>query len=94
MSNLPSKIQMAKNLATAVAKHIASGADTVSNEEYEQRLAACNRCPNLVESERCGLCGCYVERKAKWATSTCPDSPQRWKKHIVGSNGKKLNLKK
>lgn len=28
---------------------------------------------------RCGKCGCMVEHKAKWRTTTCPDDPQRWK---------------
>ena len=28
---------------------------------------------------RCGLCGCLLEHKAKWKTTTCPDKPERWK---------------
>jgi len=94
MSKLPSKLQMAKNLMSAVATHVATGAENVSKDKYEQRLQACNSCPHLVDNQQCGLCGCYVETKAKWATSTCPDSPQRWDKHVVGKEGKKLNLKK
>ena len=27
---------------------------------------------------RCNLCGCLLEHKAKWKTTTCPDNPQRW----------------
>ena len=27
---------------------------------------------------RCGKCGCLLEYKAKWRTTTCPDTPQRW----------------
>ena len=32
---------------------------------------------------RCGLCGCLLEHKAKWKTTTCPDKPERWKKQIL-----------
>ena len=27
---------------------------------------------------RCGKCGCLVQHKAKWQTTTCPDEPSRW----------------
>jgi len=94
MSKLPSKFQMAKNLMSAVAKHVASGAENVSESTYEQRLQTCNACSNLINNEQCGLCGCFVEAKAKWSTSTCPDTPQRWDRHVVGEEGKKLNLNK
>lgn len=94
MSKLPSKFQMAKNLVNSVAKHVSTGAEHVSKDKYEQRLQACFSCPHLIDSERCELCGCYVETKAKWSTATCPDSPQRWDRHVVGEQGKKLNLKK
>ena len=94
MGKLPSKFQMAKNLMSAVATHVATGAEHVSNQKYDQRLQACNSCPHLVDEKQCGLCGCYVETKAKWASSTCPDNPQRWDRHVVGEEGKKLTLKK
>lgn len=32
---------------------------------------------------RCGLCGCLLEHKAKWKTTTCPDKPTRWKEQIL-----------
>ena len=38
---------------------------------------------------RCGMCGCLVEHKAKWKTTTCPDSPERWAKQDTISNEKK-----
>ena len=25
------------------------------------------------------MCGCLLEHKAKWKTTTCPDKPERWK---------------
>ena len=36
---------------------------------------------------RCTLCGCAVEHKAKWKTTTCPDKPTRWKPQLI--NGKR-----
>ena len=29
-------------------------------------------------NDTCGLCGCKIALKAKWATTECPDKPARW----------------
>jgi hypothetical protein len=77
----PSVWQMAKNFSKEVAKYVAEGAPNVSQEDYEARLAACDACPHLMrEKMRCGLCGCMLETKARWRTTTCPDDPTRWAK--------------
>jgi hypothetical protein len=44
------------------------------------------------DTERCGLCGCLIEHKAKWATASCPDKPKRWESIKVGQGGKKIKL--
>tara|TARA_R110002020_G_scaffold215886_2_gene423190 strand:+ start:208 stop:741 length:534 start_codon:yes stop_codon:yes gene_type:complete len=76
----PSIFTMAKNFAGELAEYIKQGAPNVSNKQYQERLEACNTCPHLLkESMRCGLCGCMLEHKAKWKTTTCPDKPPRWK---------------
>ena len=76
----PSIFQMAKNFSKDLAKYIKEGAPNVSNKVYIERLEACKACPNLIkDSMRCGLCGCLLEHKAKWKTTTCPDKPPRWK---------------
>ena len=57
------------------------GAPNVSPEDYADRLDACKACPHLKEKfMRCGLCGCMIQHKAKWKTTTCPDKPERWAK--------------
>ena len=75
----PSMWQMAKNFSKELAKYVAEGAPNVSQEDYEGRLDACAACPHLLkEKMRCGLCGCMLETKARWRTTTCPDNPTRW----------------
>lgn len=63
------------NFKDEVIRYAREGAPHVSEESYESRLAVCGSCEHL-EDDRCGMCGCVVEEKAKWATAECPDS--RW----------------
>lgn len=75
----PSTLQMIANFAKAMVTFIGKGAPIVNLKDYKQRINACGECPHLRKNHmRCGLCGCYVEHKAKMKTSTCPDTPQRW----------------
>jgi hypothetical protein len=75
----PSAFQMVKNFSKELTKYVKAGAPNVTPESYAKRLDACSKCPHLKEKHmRCGLCGCMLEHKAKWRTSSCPDSPQRW----------------
>jgi len=91
MSNKPSFFQMIKNFGSELTEHIKNGAAIVTTPQYEGRLQECDACPHLIREEmRCGLCGCYVEHKAKWESASCPDN--RWSKLKIGENGKKLNL--
>ena len=76
---MPSIFKMATNFAKDLAKYVAEGAPNVSHKAYTERLEACSKCPYLIkESMRCGKCGCLLEHKAKWRTTTCPDTPSRW----------------
>jgi hypothetical protein len=68
---LPGMIRQASNFAKAVAKHVANGANKVSLEIYESRLAKCDECPSRL-NDRCTECGCFLEEKASWETSECP----------------------
>ena len=64
---------MAKNFAVDLAKYVADGAPNVSESNYKKRLQTCKSCPHLIKSSmRCGKCGCLLEHKAKWKTTTCP----------------------
>jgi hypothetical protein len=52
--------------------------NTVSDEEYNRRLAFCRECDNLI-SGMCLKCGCYVEVRAKLKDKGCPDeNDNRW----------------
>tara|TARA_R110000787_G_scaffold250180_2_gene355792 strand:- start:577 stop:903 length:327 start_codon:yes stop_codon:yes gene_type:complete len=86
----PSIFKMIKNFSRDIVEYIAKGAVNVSTEDYADRLDTCKACPHLKASYmRCGMCGCLVEHKAKWKTTTCPDSPERWAKQDTISNEKK-----
>lgn len=68
---LPSTIEMASNFAAAMAKHVADGLRTVSNEEYKARLEICTPCPQR-RNNNCAVCGCNLSSKASLRTSECP----------------------
>jgi hypothetical protein len=70
--SLPSTTQMAKNFIQSAAKHIQNGMKNVSEDIQKQRLAICAECPFIIENSRCGKCGCYLETKTKWESSSCP----------------------
>ena len=79
---LPSVWQMTKNFAKDLTKYVSEGAPNVSVEEYSRRLSICESCEFFLEEKsRCGACGCLLEHKAKWKTTTCPKkkwAPQIW----------------
>tara|TARA_R100001443_G_scaffold114560_2_gene130747 strand:+ start:1367 stop:1969 length:603 start_codon:yes stop_codon:yes gene_type:complete len=78
-AKLPSIFKMAANFAKDLTKYVKEGAPNVTHKQYLARLEACKKCPHLIEpTMRCGKCGCLLEHKAKWRTTTCPDEPQRW----------------
>lgn len=75
----PSIFKMAANFAKDLTKYVKEGAPNVTHDQYVKRLETCKACPHLIEEKmRCGLCGCLMEHKAKWRTTTCPDKPSRW----------------
>ena len=91
MKKKPSVLDMIKTFAEEVKNYAKEGAPNVSEEGYAERLETCNACEHLKRDVmRCGLCGCLVEHKAKWATSSCPDS--RWKKQVIGEDGKRVSV--
>ena len=69
---LPSTVEMARNFLGAATDHVKNGLKNVDEEEQRQRLAICEVCPHLVEGGRCGKCGCFLQTKTKWASSSCP----------------------
>jgi len=71
-AKLPSSITMAKNFMKSTAEHIKGGMKHVEKDMQQERLAICAECPHIVNNERCGKCGCFLQTKTKWATSSCP----------------------
>ena len=49
----------------------------VEKAEYEQRLALCKECENLMNG-MCRICGCYVELRAVMKKNYCPDVEKKW----------------
>jgi len=91
---MPSIYNMVKGFVKEAVEYAKQGAPHVTAKQYEDRLKACYSCEHLKKDvERCGLCGCLIEHKAKWATASCPDNPKRWEKIVVGKGGKKVKLK-
>lgn len=75
----PSVFKMISNFTKTFGEHIVNGMENVPTNEYAERLDACSKCPHLRNKHMtCGKCGCFVEHKAKWKVSECPDLPSRW----------------
>lgn len=74
---MPSKIQMAKNLAKTTVETIKSVAVgnslNVQNEEAEKRKKICESC-NFYNTpqQRCTKCGCYMAIKTYLKAASCP----------------------
>tara|TARA_R100001510_G_C7618614_1_gene180068 strand:- start:186 stop:485 length:300 start_codon:yes stop_codon:yes gene_type:complete len=74
---------MAKSFSRDLTKYVKEGAPNVTEKDYRQRLSDCNSCEYLIkEKMRCGKCGCLIEHKAKWKTTTCPIN--KWKAQDYG----------
>ena len=72
-------IRLLSNFIKETGKYIANGRPQVTPLQYKERLDICDTCEHLRKTRfSCGLCGCYLGTKAKWATTSCPDKPERW----------------
>jgi hypothetical protein len=70
---LPSKLQMAKNLAVATAAHAKTGFAHVTEEQQQARLDICKGCEFYKEDDdRCLKCGCFLKSKSAWKSGKCP----------------------
>ena len=59
----------------ALWKYILHGR-RVSFRKYASRLYICSVCENHKDDWTCGVCGCYLDKKAKMSTEKCPKD--RW----------------
>lgn len=73
--DLPSVMQMAKNLATdgtkIIKNAIAGNKTLVEDNVREHRWTTCQSCPRL-QNDRCLECGCFMKVKVAFKTSVCP----------------------
>lgn len=69
---LPSTLEMARNFLGSATDYVKNGMKNVTEDEQKARLAICQECPHMVEGGRCGKCGCFLQTKTKWASSSCP----------------------
>ena len=67
------------NFAKAVTDFVADGMKTVSAEEYAERLAICDECPER-QDNRCLECGCRLSLKAQGRAFECPLG--KWPAHV------------
>jgi len=77
---MPSITKQAWNFTKSLTKYVKSGMHDAGKEVFEQRIAVCNTCP-WRKDEKCSKCGCFIDVKAKWGTSTCPDD--RWPEYKI-----------
>jgi hypothetical protein len=72
---LPSLMQMAKNLASdgaKIIKNATKGNSTLVDDDVrETRWSVCQTCPRL-QNDRCLECGCFMKIKVAFVTSKCP----------------------
>jgi len=80
----PNVFKMMKSFGKDLSKYVLAGAPNCTKEDYKERLLTCDACPHLLRHlMRCGKCGCLVEHKAKWKTTTCPEG--KWKKQDLSN---------
>jgi len=58
--------------AIALFKYLLWG-EEVTADEKKARLAVCEPC-EFREDKKCGICGCYLEKKASWSSESCPEN--------------------
>tara|TARA_B100000029_G_scaffold284648_4_gene278483 strand:+ start:5870 stop:6244 length:375 start_codon:yes stop_codon:yes gene_type:complete len=69
--NSPNVMKMGWNFAKAVGAYVKSGMKNVSEEEFAERMSICDTC-EWRSGSRCMKCGCFVDKKASWASADCP----------------------
>lgn len=67
----PGMLRQASSFAAALARHVANGATQTDAARFELRLATCDECPSR-NLEKCGECGCPIEKKAAMESEKCP----------------------
>lgn len=78
-NQLPDVKEQGKNLAKFTFEVVKDAVSLskplfVGKDIQEERLQKCNTCKYYEKKQkRCKLCGCFMEAKVKFASSSCPD---------------------
>jgi hypothetical protein len=77
VTKMPSKFEMAKNLARSagnITKGAIAGEGLVASADLvSERMNICNACPWFVsKGQRCAKCGCVVPLKTYFTKEKCP----------------------
>lgn len=65
-------VEMATSFAGATIKHAMSGFEYRAQEDINRIQEICKACEHyLPDKKRCKLCGCWTQRKIRWASSHC-----------------------
>lgn len=70
---------MTYSIVDVIKDELRGKAVHVSKDVKQQRLEICSGCPDFKRiSRQCGICGCFLDRKALYAQSECPATPPKW----------------
>lgn len=69
--NAPNLMTQGWSFAKAVGAYVKSGMKNISEEDYAERMRICDTC-EWRSGGRCMKCGCFIDRKAGWASADCP----------------------
>lgn len=74
---------MTYNILDVIKDELFGTAEYVDKVTWQERVDICMKCPNLKFKNmpgggNCGLCFCWVKKKALYKESECPDDPPRW----------------
>ncbi|MEM2159412.1 MAG: DUF6171 family protein [Candidatus Nitrosotenuis sp.] len=70
---------MGYSIIDVIKDELTGNAEYVSAQIKKERLYVCSSCSDFRKlSRQCGICGCFVDTKAKYEKSECPKN--RWVK--------------
>lgn len=70
-TNEPSLPSKAWSITKALASFVFDGMQTVSREQYQERIKICDQCEHRT-ANRCRKCGCSLGLKASGRAFHCP----------------------
>lgn len=76
----PGFAEMAKGFAESIVEYTKQGFPKRPKEDAEKILAICQECDEYdTQRKRCYICGCKMEVKITWATTSCP--LKKWERY-------------